>query len=58
MDEFDKILDGMEPDEAARTIAAAAGKVFPLIGEEERRLVITEMLGDTEGDKVAGLVHL
>jgi hypothetical protein len=58
MDELGKLLGGMEPQEAARAIAKAAREVFPLLGEEERREVITEMLGEPGGDKVVGLVHL
>ena len=58
MDELGTLLSGMEPEDAARAIARAAKDVFPLLGEEDRRAVITRMLGDPEGDKVAGLVHL
>lgn len=58
MDELEKLLGGMEPEEAARAIAKAARGVFPLLGEEQRREVITQMLGDPGADKVVGLVHL
>lgn len=58
MDELGKLLSCMEPQEAARAIAKAAREVFPLLGEDERREVITQMLGDPEGDKIVGLVHL
>lgn len=58
MDELGKLLSGMEPQEAAKTIARAAREVFPLLGEEERRDVITQMLGEPGEDKVVGLVHL
>lgn len=58
MDEIGKLLGGMEPHDAAKAIAKAAREVFPLLDEEERREVITQMLGDPEEDKVSGLVHL
>jgi hypothetical protein len=58
MVELGKLLGGLEPQEAAKAIATAAREIFPLLGEEERREVITQMLGDPEEDKVAGLVHL
>lgn len=58
MDEIARLLGGLEPREAARAIARAASGVFPLLDAEERRDIITNMLGDPDGDKVAGLVHL
>ena len=58
MDELEKILGGMEPEEAAKAIAKAAREIFPLLDEEKRRDVITQMLGEPGEDKVVGLVHL
>jgi hypothetical protein len=58
MEEFKKLLGGMEPSQAAKAIAQAAGDIFPVLGDEERREIITQMLGDPGGDKVIGLVHL
>jgi len=58
MDELGKILGGMEPEEAAKAIAKAAREIFPLLDEEKRRDVITQMLGEPGEDKVVGLVHL
>lgn len=58
MDVFLKLLSGMDPQDAAKAIARAAREIFPLLDEKERRDIITQMLGDSEGDKVVGLVHL
>ena len=58
MDELGKILGCMEPEEAANAIAKAAREIFPLLDEEKRRDVITQMLGEPGEDKVVGLVHL
>lgn len=58
MDETAKLLGALEPQEAARAIAKAARELFPVLEEEERREIITNMLGDPDGDKVVGLVHL
>jgi len=58
MDELGKILGSMDPEEAASTIAKAAREIFPLLDEEKRRDVITQMLGEPGEDKVVGLVHL
>ncbi len=58
MDKLGELLGGMEPHAAAKAIAKAARDVFPLLSEEKRREVITEMLGDPGGDKVVELVHL
>jgi len=58
MEALQKLLSALEPQEAARAIAKAARELFPILEEEERREIITNMLGDPDGDKVAGLVHL
>jgi hypothetical protein len=58
MEALQKLLSALEPQEAARAIAKAARELFPVLEEEERREIITNMLGDPDGDKVVGLVHL
>jgi len=58
MNELGNILGGMDPKDAAKALAEAARSVFPLLDEEERRDVITQMLGEPGEDKVVGLVHL
>ncbi len=51
-------IEGLEPQEAATVIATAARQVFALLEEEQRREIITAMLGAPDADKVLGLVHL
>jgi len=58
MDEMKTALGRMEPKEAAQAIALAAKEVFPLLGEEERRDFLEQLLGGTGEDKVVGMVHL
>lgn len=58
MEALQKLLGALEPQDAAREIAKAARELFPILEEEERREIITDMLGDPDGDKVVGLVHL
>lgn len=58
MDEIENILGSLEPIEAGKAIAKAAKAIFPLLDEDERRNVITQMLGEPGEDRVVGLVHL
>lgn len=58
MDELEKILGRMEPEQAAVSLAQAARSLFGLLNEEQRREFIERMLGDPGEDKVVGMVHL
>lgn len=58
MREIIEAVADMDPTLAARAVAEAARRVFPLIGQDERRDIITAMLGDPDRDRVAGMVHL
>lgn len=58
MDELEKILGRMEPQQAAISLALAARNLFGLLNEEQRREFIEHMLGDPGEDKVVGMVHL
>ena len=55
---IEEIVDSMDPEEAAKEIALVAKKLFPLLREETRLRLVTNLVGDSEGDKVASLVHL
>jgi hypothetical protein len=58
MDELEKILGRMEPEQAAVSLALAARGLFALLNEEQRREFIERMLGEPGEDKVVGMVHL
>lgn len=58
MNELEKILDRMEPEQAAVSLALAARNLYGLLNDEQRREFIERMLGDPGEDKVVGMVHL
>lgn len=53
-----QIMDGMEPEEALAALARAAGRLFPLLGDEALLKFVTSLVGQAEGDRVASMVHL
>ncbi len=53
-----QVIQSMDPHEAANEMAHAAKKLFSLLGEEALRDFLTNLIGEGEQDKIAGLVHL
>jgi len=53
-----KIIESMDPLEAAEEMADAAKKLFSLLGEDALRDFLTNLIGDGGQDKITGLVHL
>jgi hypothetical protein len=58
MNEIARILNNMDPEDAATQTAAALKQLFPLLGEEGRNQFIMNLLGESEQDKVSSMVHL
>lgn len=58
MNEIEKILNSMEPEEAATQTAVALKQLLPLLGEEGRNRFIMNLLGETGQDKISSMVHL
>ncbi|MBF0509796.1 MAG: hypothetical protein HQK57_12840 [Deltaproteobacteria bacterium] len=58
MGEILKIIDLMDPKEAVAEMAVALKRLFSLLDEEDRTHFITSLVGESSGDKVAGLVQL
>lgn len=58
MNEIEKLLGSMDPEEAATQTAAALKQLLPLLGEEGRNRFIMNLLGETGEDKIASMVHL
>lgn len=58
MNEIEKLLNNLEPEDAATQTAAALKKLLPLLGEEGRNRFIMNLLGETGQDKISSMVHL
>ena len=57
-DRIQQIMESMEPEAALAALARAAGRLFPLLGNEARLKFVTNLVGQAEGDQVASMVHL
>jgi hypothetical protein len=53
-----QVVESMDPEEALKALAAAAEKLFSLLGDEARMSFLEKLAGDLRDDKVASLVHL
>ena len=58
MNEIEKILNSLDPADAATQTAAALKQLLPLLGEEGRNRFIMNLLGETGQDKISSMVHL
>jgi hypothetical protein len=58
MNEITKIINNMDPENAANQTAAALKQLLPLLGEEGRNQFIINLLGETGQDKLSSMVHL
>lgn len=58
MNEIEKILNDLDPEDAVTQAAAALKQFLPLIGEEARNRFIMNLLGETSQDKISSMVHL
>ncbi len=58
MDEIQRIVGRMDPEEALEEIAKALKVLFSALGEEARSQFLWELMGESRGDKVSSLVHL
>lgn len=58
MNEISRILNTMDPEDAATQAAAALKQLLPLLGEEGRNQFIMNLLGESGQDKIASMVHL
>jgi hypothetical protein len=57
-DRIQRVVESMDPLEAAQEMADAAKKLFSLLGEEALRDFLTTLIGKGGHDKITGLVHL
>jgi hypothetical protein len=58
MNDIEKILTSLDPEDAATKAASALKKLLPLLGEEGRNRFIINLLGETGQDKISSMVHL
>lgn len=58
MNDIEKALRSLDPQEAATQAATALQQLLPLLGEEERSRFIMTLLGDGGADKLSSMVHL
>ena len=58
MNEIARILNTMDPEDAATQTAVALQQLLPLLGEEGRNQFIMNLLGESGQDKIASMVHL
>jgi len=58
MEEMQRMVDRMDPEEALAGIAGVLKVLFSALGEEARSQFLWELMGESRGDKVSSLVHL
>ena len=58
MDDLFEIISRMAPEEALSKITAVAGRLMADLDNDARERFLTNLIGQSEGDKVSGLVHL
>ncbi|MDP3481471.1 MAG: hypothetical protein Q8R88_17020 [Desulfoprunum sp.] len=58
MNDISKIINKLDPQEAAAQTAAALKQLLPLLGEEGRARFIMELIGESGTDKISSMVHL
>jgi hypothetical protein len=58
MNEIERVLSTMDPEEAAEQAAIALKQLLPLLGEDGRNRFIMNLIGETGQDKISSMVHL
>lgn len=57
-DKIQKLVDTMEPEKAALALAGVLEKVFPLLKEEMRLELVSNLVGTPSDEKLTSMVHL
>jgi hypothetical protein len=57
-DKIQKLVDAVEPEAAALALAGMLTKLFPLLEEETRLKLVSNLVGTPSDEKLASLVHL
>ena len=58
MQDIQKIVGGMDPEEALAEMSKVLKVLFSTLGEEARSQFLWDLMGESGGDKVSSLVHL
>jgi hypothetical protein len=58
MEEIQKIIGRMDPEEALTELSKVLKILFSGLGEEVRSEFLWDLMGESGGDKVSSLVHL
>ena len=58
MDEIQKIINRMGPEEGLTRLGVALRGLFSQVSEELRLKFVVNLIGEAGADKVASLVHL
>ncbi len=58
MDELFKIISGMAPEEALSQITIIMERLLADLDKDARERFLMNLIGQSESDKLAGLVHL
>jgi len=57
-DKIQKLVDNMAPEEAALALAGVLKKLFPLLEEETRLELVSNLVGTSSDENLNSLVHL
>jgi hypothetical protein len=57
-DKIEKLVDSMEPEETASVLSIVLRKIFPLLKEDTRLSLVSNLVGASTDEKVSSLVHL
>ncbi len=58
MDEIQKIINQMGPEEALTRLGVVLRELFAQVSEELRQDFVVKLIGEADTDKVTSLVHL
>lgn len=58
MDDLFETISRMAPEEALSKITAVAQRLMANLDNDARERFLTNLIGQSEGDKVSSLVHL
>ncbi|MGB5159241.1 MAG: hypothetical protein WBN77_17600 [Desulfobacterales bacterium] len=58
MDELLKIITNMDTEDALAKITKILGRLLADLDNEARERFLMNLIGQSEGDKVSGMVHL
>jgi hypothetical protein len=58
MNELQKVLEALDPEEALAALAAAVKGLLSGLDDAARLHFLLDLLGERQGDKVSSMVHL